>query len=476
MDNTSRPALLLVIGRSVGLAASFAIGIVLARLFEPAAFGAYKQFFLVYATLYGILQLGMAESLYYFVPRQSEHTGRYVANAIAMLTAAGLVGTAALYAFRGAIGGWLTPELSEFVVPLGLFLTFTLASTVLEIVMISRHRHLAAAVTYAASDIVRTALFVIPALAFGTLRAVFIGATLFAAARLLATVLALVRQFGRDFRVDLALWRQQLRYALPFALAVGIEVVLINYHQYVVAGRFDSATYAVYAVGCLQIPLYDLVMTSTVNVLMVRMANAERGRAALDLWHDTVTRMAFLLFPLTVFLLVSARALIVGLFTPTYSGSVPIFMLWILTMVPGVLGVDAVLRVYAQTRFLLVMNVVRFAVVAGLILWFLDSFGLLGAVGVTLLAVTVTKLLGVVRIAWLMHVGPREALPWGRLVRIAALSGIAAIPVVWLESRVAWHPLVTFFVGGAIYSGGYALLSYGPMLRSRLQPALALQE
>jgi hypothetical protein len=217
-------------------------------------------------------------------------------------------------------------------------------------------------------------------------------------------------------------------------------------------------------------------MTSTVNVLMVRMANAERGRAALDLWHDTVTRMAFLLFPLTVFLLVSARALIVGLFTPTYSGSVPIFMLWILTMVPGVLGVDAVLRVYAQTRFLLVMNVVRFAVVAGLILWFLDSFGLLGAVGVTLLAVTVTKLLGVVRIAWLMHVGPREALPWGRLVRIAALSGIAAIPVVWLESRVAWHPLVTFFVGGAIYSGGYALLSYGPMLRSRLQPALALQE
>ena len=63
MDSGSRPAMLLVTGRSVGLAASFAIGIVLARLFDPALFGIYKQFFLIYATLYGVLQLGGREPL-----------------------------------------------------------------------------------------------------------------------------------------------------------------------------------------------------------------------------------------------------------------------------------------------------------------------------------------------------------------------------------------------------------------------------
>jgi O-antigen/teichoic acid export membrane protein len=471
-----RPALLLVIGRSIGLAASFAIGIVLARLFDPAMFGTYKQFFLVYATLYGVLQLGMAESLYYFVPRQSHHTGRYVANAVVMLTAAGLLGTAALYLARTAIGGWLTPELAGYVVPLGLFLTFTLASTVLEIVMVSRHQHMRAAITYAISDITRTVLFVIPALAIGTIRAVFIGATIFAGARLAVTLAALWREFGRDFRVDRSLWRQQLGYALPFALAVGIEVVLINYHQYVVAGRFDAATYAIYAIGCLQIPLFDLICTSTVNVLMVRMADAERGRAALALWHDTVARLAFLLVPLTVFLLIGAQSLIVGLFTTTYAASVPIFMVWVLTMLPGVLAVDAVLRVYAQTRFLLVMNLVRFVVVAGLIGWFLNTFGLLGAVGVTAVAMAVAKGLGVIRIAQLLHVGPRQALPWSRLLRITALSGVAAVPVVWLQHHVAWHPLITFLAGGALYVTTYALLSFGPTLRARLQPALALQE
>jgi hypothetical protein len=115
-------------------------------------------------------------------------------------------------------------------------------------------------------------------------------------------------------------------------------------------------------------------------------------------------------------------------------------------------------------------------VVAGLIGWFLNSFGLLGAVGVTAVAMAVTKGLGVVRIAQLLHVGPRQALPWARLLRITALSGVAAVPVIWLQHQVTWHPLITFLAGGALYVSTYAALSYGPTLRARLQPALALQE
>jgi O-antigen/teichoic acid export membrane protein len=460
MDSTSRPMLKLVVGRSIGLAASFAIGVVLARLFEPAAFGVYKQFFLVYATLYGVLQLGMAESLYYFVPRGSAHTGRYVGNAIVMLVAVGLVSTAGLYAARPIIADWLTPELAANALPLGVFLTCMLASTVLEIVLISERRHTMAAVTYAVSDIVRTLLFVIPAVLFISLRAVFIGAAVFAALRLAATIAMLWRAFGRELRIDLPHWREQLGYALPFAAAVGIEVVLINYHQYVVAARFDAATFAIYAIGCLQIPLYDLIVTSTVNVFMVRMADTSRSETALALWHDTVYRLAFLIFPLAAVLVIGAHHLIVGLFTATYAASIPVFVLWTLTMLPAVMAVDAVLRVYAQTRFLLVMNLVRLGCVAGLIGVFLSSMGLTGAVLVTLLALTVTKTLGLVRVASVLGIGARQLLPWRRLAGVAAITAISTVPAISLQRLVNWPPLVTFIVSSATYAATYALLSY----------------
>jgi O-antigen/teichoic acid export membrane protein len=460
MDKSSRPAMMLVGGRTVGLAATFAIGIILARHFDQAVFGVYKQFFLVFATLYGVLQLGMAESLYYFVPRAPERTGRYVANAVVALLAVGGLCTLALYLARPALAGWMNEELASYALPLGLFLTFSLASTVLEIVMVSRKQHMRAAVTYAISDFAKTALFIAPALLIGSLTAVFWGATLFAALRMAATLVILGRQWGREFRVDAALLREQLTYAVPFAIAVGIEVILINYHQYVVASSFTAATFAIYAVGCMQIPLYDLIIGSTVNVLMVRMADAPRGREALALWHDTITRLAFLMFPLTALLVASASDLIIGLFTQTYAASIPIFIVWVLTMVPGVLAVDAVLRVYAQTRFLLIMNVVRFVCVAGLITAFLSSFGLTGAVLVTLVAVVVTKVLGAARIASLMGVGVREALPWRRLAVMAALSLISLLPLYWLQVSVEWPALARFVVGTGIYVATYLGLTW----------------
>ena len=175
---------MLVIGRALGLATTFAIGIIFARLFDPADFGTYKQFFLVFATLYGLAQLGMAESLYYFVPRRAEETGRYVANAMLTLAIAGGLCLTLLYAGRFTVAGWFSnPDLVSYLPLLGLYLTLTLVTTVFEIVMVSRKHHMAAAVTYALSDVARTALFIVPALLFFSLWAAFVGATAFAAVR-----------------------------------------------------------------------------------------------------------------------------------------------------------------------------------------------------------------------------------------------------------------------------------------------------
>ena len=71
-DGIAKPALLLVVGRTIGFAASFIIPVLLVRTFNQAEFGTYKQLFLIYGTLYGLAQLGMAESLYYFVPKRPQ--------------------------------------------------------------------------------------------------------------------------------------------------------------------------------------------------------------------------------------------------------------------------------------------------------------------------------------------------------------------------------------------------------------------
>jgi O-antigen/teichoic acid export membrane protein len=461
-DVVARPAVVLVIGRTIGFVVSFAIPLVLARLFDRAAFGTYKQLFLIYATLYGLAQAGMAESLYYFIPRQPDEAGRRVANAIVTLVVAAVGCAALLYAARTAIAVWMTnADLARYLPLVAVFLGLALVSAVFEIVMISRKEHLAAASVYAASDLARTACLVVPALAIGGLRGVMAGAATFAALRLTAMAVYLGREFGRGLRFDTALWRGQLVYALPFGLAVGVDVVQANLHQYFVASRFNAETFAIYAVGCLQIPLIDLICTSTANVMMVRMAEQTgegRDRAALALWHDTTCRLATVVFPLAAVLLLTARGIIVTLFTARYSASVPIFMIWCLTILPSAFSVDAVLRAHARTRFLLAMNLARLALIAISIGWFLSTFGLAGAVLVTLLSTTLVKAFGVLRIARLLQVGIGDVLPWGRLAVVAIHTSVAAVPAFWVNRSIAASAPAAVVVTSTVYALTFASL------------------
>jgi O-antigen/teichoic acid export membrane protein len=463
VERISRAVRVLATGRAPGLAIAFAIPLVLARTFDQAEFGTYKQLFLIYATLFGIAQLGMAESLYYFVPRETATAGRHAANALVALAAIGLTCVAALFAFRSEIAAWLSnPALAPQLVPLGWFLALMLVAAVLEIVLISRKKPAPAAWAYALSDIGRAACFVIPAaLAFG-LSGVMAGAVAFAAVRAAVTLVTLWREFGPSLRPDPRVLARQLAYALPFALAVGIEVLHINWHQYAVAARFDAAAFAIYAVGCLQVPVIDLIVTSAVNVMMVEMAVVkDRDVAgARWLWHETMTRLAFMIFPVAAFLIVMAHEIIVLLFTSTYAASVPIFMLWSLTMLASVLVVDGVLRVFAQTKYLVVQNVVQLALVAALAGPLLGVFGLGGAVLATLFAAAAVKIAAVVRISRLMGIRLAEALPYRRLATAATCAAIAAAPTFALAKGSQLPPLAALPLAAVVYAMAYALLYY----------------
>jgi hypothetical protein len=102
----------------------------------------------------------------------------------------------------------------------------------------------------------------------------------------------------------------------------------------------------------------------------------------------------------------------------------------------------------------------------------------MGAVLVALLGLTVTKTIGVIRVAWLMRLGVRDALPWRRLAGITAIAVLSTVPVRWLQETVAWPPLATFIVGTTLYGATYLLLFYtGSQLRfARITPQVTAPE
>ncbi len=469
-NSTFRPALLLTLGKLLAFAPTFFIPVILVRAFDQAEFGTYKQIFLIFATLYGIAQVGMAESLFYFLPRDPARAGRYVLNSMLGLALSGFVCLVILKSQSARVGAWLSnPALAQYLGLLGLFLLLFLAATGLEIVMISRRSFLRASGCYAISDTGRAVLLVLPALLGWGLYGVMVGAVVFASLRLCAAVFYFVREFQSEWRTDGDALRQQLGYALPFAMAVVVEVLYTNLPHYAVAHHFDARIFAIYSVGCLQLPLVDFVANSAGNVMMVRMGEEIReGRngAMLAVWHDTISKLALIFFPLVSLLILCAPQIIALLFTKNYAASVPVFRLWSLIILLSVLQSDAVLRVYADTRFLFGLNTLRLILIVLFVKSSLSLFGLRGAVIVALGAAVTAKALALGRIKHLVGAGLSRFLPWRNLFTILGCAALAGVPALAVEWRVTLPVLSLIFLMGFVYSSAYlALLLWSGQLR-----------
>ena len=447
-------------GRSVGFVVTFFIPVVLVRLLDQTDFGTYKQIFLIAGTLYVVGQLGMAESLFYFLPLSPRQGARFVANSLLALILGGLGSLVVLELGGGAVSRWLSNgALSRYAPAVGVYLVFMQVSAVLEIVMISRKRYAWASYAYVALDVLRMALLVVPVLVVHRLEWLLMGAVAFAVVRCATALWYVWREFDGSLRPDAALLRRQLAYAVPFQMSAIVEILQGNLHNYAVSHYFDAATFAIYSVGCLQIPLVDFVLNSVSNVMMVRMAEEIRDgrmRAAAAVWRDTTRRLALLFAPLVGLLVVGADAIVRLLFTERYAASVPVFMVSSLTVLLATLQVDAVLRVYAQTRLLFALNMLRLALVLGLIGWLLAAFHLVGAIVVTLLASAVMKGLGVLRARRLMGVSLAEVLPWRNLGAILGVAVGAAGAAAWVKTLMEAPPLVELIVVGAVYAAAYA--------------------
>jgi O-antigen/teichoic acid export membrane protein len=458
-----KSALTLMAGRTMGCAVLFLLPIILVRLFDQEQFGTYKQVFLLYGTILILAQVGMSESLFYFIPGSSEEAGRYVCNALLVLGGIGLLIGGALYLGGDLIAHYMNnPALAPLMPLLATFFLLMAAAYVLEIVMTACHQYAYASASYGLSDLARAALIVMPALVFQTVASVLYGAIVFAVLRLSATLWYCHKQFGASLRPDRSLLLRQIAYSLPFALYVVFQTGQESVHLFVVSSWFDAATFAIYAVGCLQIPLAEVVSMSVIHVMMVGMVQAVReGReaAVVPMWHDTVRKLFLILSPFVAILFITAQDLIVVLFTDAYAASIPIFRMWSLVILLAAIPMDGLLRVYAQTPFLLFINVVKFVLVAGTIYWFVSRWGLIGPVVLTLLALAAGKAIGLAR---MMRIGPLNAgnvLPWRSLLEIGFVAGAASLPAWWITAHVAAPPVARLAVATLAYGTVYVTLA-----------------
>jgi O-antigen/teichoic acid export membrane protein len=452
--------------RTVAYALSFALPLLLVRRLDQNSFGLYKQVFLVVGTATNVLPLGLHMSAFYFLPREQERRGEVVFNIllfhlfVAAVACLAFVLRPSLLASLFAGSG----ELVAYAPALGVVLLLWVVSSFLETIAMANQETKTATLFIVAMQLARTILLLAAAMIFASIEAIIYAAIIQGA---LQTIVLLVylflrfENFGRRF--DWALLRTQLSYALPLGVAGFLYAMQMDMHNYFVSNSFDAATFAIYAIGCFNLPLIHILGDSVGSVMIPRVAELkEQGarREIVELIARMMRKLAAAFFALYAFLIVAGQEFIVVLFREQYLASWPIFAIN-LGMIPlGIItaAYDPVMRAYPEHRFFLLR--VRAVLLGGLFvaLWFgTRRVGLIGVISLVVL----TNLLE--RIVVAVRCGKALGMTWGQLAlfrdvgKLACAAACAALATALVRAFVveAMPPFFVLAICGVVFACVY---------------------
>jgi O-antigen/teichoic acid export membrane protein len=445
-----------MLGRGGATVLGFALPLILTRLLPQAEFGTYKQVWLIVTTAYFMLQLGLAQTLYYFLPRKDGRERAWLTQASASLLLLGGLCAAILYSARFVVARqFANPELADFGLQMALMTWLMISAAPLEISLTAEGRVRTAAWTIFLSDAVRVAASVVPLLLGMGLRGFFWAYVLHGGVRFGLQCWFFFRR-GRP-QLDWKLMREQLAYALPFGAAVLVDIPQRTFHQWAVGWSVDAAAFAIYAQGCFQVPLINLLYAPISDILQVRLAQPGVHQYRVHLFHDANLRLAAVFFPFTAGMVAAASLFVPALFTHVYDPSIPIFRVAILLTPLSALPLDGVLRATGHTRYLFRIFFWRLVITVPTVLLGLKLFGMMGAIVGHAAAESAMRMVMLDRVRRELEATWSEVLPWGQLAVIAVASLIACIPalIVARLGAAGPRPFLALCAAGALYGAVY---------------------
>ena len=458
---------------------TFAIPMVLARMLLPSSYGTFKQAWLLSNTLTLVLPLGLTQSLVYFVPREPLHKRAWVTHTLLLTTALGAVAALLLLTAGKLVADLFhNPELHALMPYVAAFTAFKMTGACLDTASMAEGRIKESAIIRVVSEGFYTACLVAGALAFGTVAGALLGAVVATFMRASAAWLLLGRQ-GLEFSAPGL--RRQLAYSLPFGAAFALIIPQQQFHSYLVRASVTAAAFAVYSVGCFQLPIVDMLYTPVSEILQLGIAEFDArndAASALKLFHEAVARLSFVFLPTVALLFITAPQLIQFLFTARYLAAVPVFRLALVSIPMAALPLDGVMRARAQNGFMLRISVLKLALTVPLAVAGLRLFGPIGALGGWICAEETCRMIVLARTSRLFGAGLLRTLP-RELWFQAAAAAVAAVPGALSLYLLRGPLLVQLFLCGLTYAAAYlaALRAMGqlPPVRDWIPRRAAMQ-
>ena len=427
-------SLWLLSAKFIGFTFAFVFPLIVVRILTQEEFGLYRQVFLVVGTLVGMLPFGIAISAYYYLAREESTRAAAVLNILIVHFTVGAAVFFLLWIYPEILGQVFdSVEMTRLGPLIGVTVWLWLLSVFLEHAAVANREPRIATAFIIFAQFSKALLMSVFVIWFGTVESIIKAAIIQAIIQIGILIVYLNSRFPEYWKsFDPSFFKKHLRYALPIGFAGILWALQTELHYYFIAHRYSETIFAIYAVGCFQLPLFGMLSEAVTSVLIPRFSELQLQNDKEEIIRLNIRAMqklALFYFPAYVFLFATAETFIPTLFTQRYSASVPIFLIFLTLLPMGIFIVDPVIRTYESLAKLLLKLRIAISVIIVASLYFgigyLEMHGIIAIVIVVRISETLILQFVVFR-----HLGlqPKDITRFNNIgitAVISILSGVA---------------------------------------------------
>lgn len=460
-----------MMAKVLGFAFSFVLPILLSRVLNLFQFGLYKQAFQVIQTAQTVLPLGISMSAFYFLPREKDRQPHVVFNILLFNFVVGFLAFLLLLFYpKVLVAIFGRADMVPYAPWIGAVIFFWIFSSFLEAVATANQEVLYSSLFIVTSQFTKSAAMIGMALLAPSVKSLLIAVLIQCVIQTLIMCWYCRSRFPGFWKaLDIGLLKTQLAYALPLGLAGFVYTMQTDLHNYFVANAFGPTLFAIYSVGCAQIPLLGLIRESMTSVTITRVSILEQQgeiREIVLLISRVFRKIAFFYLPSYAFLMVAGRDFITALYTSKFADSWPIMAVNLLLIPLNIFVTDPVIRAFAKYRFfILTTRIILLGVLLAALHFGILRFGVMGAVYAVIGIAVVERIIMNWKVARILQMRWSDLKLYEGVLKLIAASALAAAITALARSFVAHQkPFLIVAICAVIY--GFAYLISVVLLRA----------
>ncbi|MCG8410088.1 MAG: polysaccharide biosynthesis C-terminal domain-containing protein [Bacteroidales bacterium] len=214
-----------------------------------------------------------------------------------------------------------------------------------------------------------------------------------------------------ELKFSFSFIKEVLVLSIPIILSVFVSGSTQYIDGLVISTHYGAEGFAIFRYGQKELPFVIMMAAGLHSAMLLEFSQKHKIRRTLIKIKAKSAKMMHYMYPISILVLIFAKPIFKGMFSPEFTRSSDVFVVYLLAIISRVLFPHTILIGLKKTKVILWISILEFTVNIFMSIWLVDDYGVVGVALATIFTFIISKIILVAYNYFKLQIKPNLYIP-----------------------------------------------------------------